>query len=238
MKKILVFISTVLMALSAQAQQRQVTITTDIQYRTGESKSWVLDLANPENPRGVLRPAIVIIHGGGWSMGDKADDVYRRMLLDYALQGYVTVSINYRLTQEAPFPACIEDCKCAVRWLRAHAEELKVDPDRIGSYGHSAGAHLSMMLAVSAGNKALEGDGPYKEYSSKVTCAGAGSPPTEIGRKVGNLAEHPEWWPIGYYDAESAPMLLIQGLQDNVVKPELTEDFVAKKPKDLLNIEH
>lgn len=207
---------------------KQVLLTTDIAYREGND-AWKLDLANPQDDGKDLRPALVIIHGGGWSAGDKGDKVYRNMLVEYAMKGYVTISVNYRMQPKYSFVNCIEDVKCSVRWLRAHAAELRVDPERIGSYGHSAGAHLSMMLAVSSANAALEGDGPWKEYSSKVACAGAGSPPTEIGRPVGDLAEHPEWWPIGYYDAESAPMCLIQGLQDPVVKPALTEDFVTKK---------
>jgi len=205
-----------------------IAITTDIPYREG-NEAWKLDLAAPEDGGEGLRPALVIIHGGGWSSGDKAVNVYRNMLVEYALKGYVTISVNYRMLPQYTFNNCIEDVKCAVRWLRAHAEELRVDPDRIGSYGHSAGGHLSLMLAVSSANKDLEGDGPWQEHSSKVACAGAGSPPTEIGRPWGGLDEHPEWWPIGYIDADAAPMCMVQGLQDEIVLRDLTADFVAKK---------
>lgn len=134
---------------------KQVLLTTDIAYREGND-AWKLDLANPQDDGKDLRPALVIIHGGGWSAGDKGDKVYRNMLVEYAMKGYVTISVNYRMQPKYSFVNCIEDVKCSVRWLRAHAAELRVDPERIGSYGHSAGAHLSMMLAVSSANAALE----------------------------------------------------------------------------------
>jgi len=101
---------------------KNIIVLDDITYRTGESDAWKLDLAMLEPSSDELRPALVIIHGGGWNAGDKRDRPYRSMLLDYALKGYVVISVNYRLTREAPLPACIEDCKCAVRWLKAHAK--------------------------------------------------------------------------------------------------------------------
>lgn len=219
--------------------QRKISVTYDITYREGDSNSWKLDLAEPEmRPGGPLRPAIVIIHGGGWSMGSKNDPVYRELMMGYAQQGYVALSVGYRLTQEAPFPACIQDVKCAVRWLKAHAKEYNVDPDKIGVYGHSAGAHLALMLGVSSDNKELE-DGPWQEYSSSVTCVAAGSPPTEIGNPASPWSKHPEWWPIGYFDAKTvSPMLLLQGIDDAVVKVNLTDDFVAKMVKAGADVEY
>jgi acetyl esterase/lipase len=205
---------------------KTITVTKDIPYREGESDSWKLDLAMPANFGNELRPALVIIHGGGWRFGSKSVDVYQKMMVAYAQKGYVTINVEYRLTDEAEFPACIEDVKTAVRWLRAHAEDLRVDPKRIGSYGHSAGAHLSLMLAMTADEKSLEGDGPWKEYSSKVKVAGAGSPPTELGRDVPMAKK--EWWPIGHIAADHPPMFLIQGTEDPIVLPERTRDFVNK----------
>lgn len=231
MKKAFVLISILCFAaLSVWGNDyKKVVVTSDIPYRPGESKSWVLDIAEPVNFGGEgLRPAIVIIHGGGWRAGSKHHPVYRDLLIDYALQGYVTLSVGYRFDQEAAFPACIEDVKCAIRWLKAHAKELRVDPERIGAYGHSAGGHLSLMLGVSAGNSELEGDGPWKEYSSSVTCAAGGAPPTEIGRPSSPWSQHPEWWPIGYFTATSSPLLICQGTEDPVVKVELVDSFVEK----------
>ncbi len=219
--------------------QQRIELINNVPYREGESKSWVLDIANPLNYGELeLRPAIVIIHGGGWSAGSKTDNVFRDLLIDYAQQGYVTLSIEYRLNQEAPFPACINDVKCAIRWLKAHAKELRVDPERIGVYGHSAGAHLSMMIACSSDNKELEGDGPWQEYSSRVTCVAAGSPPTEIGHPGSPWAKHPEWWPIGYFTPNASPMLLLQGYEDPIVKANLTDDYVEKMLKAGGNVQY
>ncbi|WP_439130082.1 alpha/beta hydrolase fold domain-containing protein [Polaribacter sp.] len=212
--------------ISLKKDYKTITVTKDIPYRKGDSDSWKLDLAMPENSGNELRPALVIIHGGGWRFGSKSVDVYQKMMVAYAQKGYVTINVEYRLTGEAEFPACIEDVKCAVRWLRAHAKELNVDPNRIGSYGHSAGAHLSMMLAMTDKSDGLEGDGGWDNYSSEVTVAGAGSPPTELGRDVPMAKK--EWWPIGYIAANHPPMFLIQGSEDAVVLPERTRDFVEK----------
>ena len=211
----------------ADAEIKSVKVIDNIPYREGSSKSWKLDLAMPENFGTTPRPAIVIVHGGGWRAGSKKDLVYRDLLLDYAFQGYFTVSVEYRFDQETAFPACIEDVKCAVRWLRAHAKEYNVDPDRIGAFGHSAGAQLVLMLAMSSDNKSLEGDGGWNEYSSKINAVVGGSTPTQIGAKRANWNK-PEWWPIGYISKNTVPMLLIQGIQDPIVKVDLVDDFVAK----------
>ncbi|HYQ57234.1 MAG TPA: alpha/beta hydrolase [Draconibacterium sp.] len=205
---------------------KTITVTKDIPYRSGDSEAWKLDLAMPVNFGNEVRPALVIVHGGGWSGGSKNVDVYQKMMVDYANKGYVTINVEYRLTGEAPFPACIEDVKCAVRWLRAHAKELNVDPERIGAYGHSAGAHLALMLAMAPESAGLEGDGGWNEYSSVVNVAAAGSPPTELGRDT-PMAKT-EWWPIGYISADHPPVFLIQGTRDPIVLPERTRDFVKK----------
>lgn len=213
-------------ALTLCIMAQEITVSRDVRYREGESNSWVLDIARPQAATQGLRPAIVIIHGGGWNAGSKNDPVYQNLMQHYAKQGYVALSVGYRLTREAPMPACIEDVKCAVRWLKAHAADYGVDPNRIGCYGHSAGGHLSLMLGVSSGNKDLEGDGPWKEQTSAVTCACGGAPPTEIGNAGNPWSQHPEWWPIGYEDAVTPPLLLLQGAQDPIVRPNLTEAYV------------
>ncbi|MCF7885433.1 MAG: alpha/beta hydrolase [Candidatus Marinimicrobia bacterium] len=215
---------------------KTITVTKDIPYRKGNSEAWVLDLAQPANFANELRPAIVIVHGGGWRAGSKSVDVYQKMMVEYAQKGYVTINVNYRLIDEAPFPACIEDVKCAVRWLRSHAEKYKVDPNRIGGYGHSAGAHLALMLAMAPDSANLEGDGGWDKYSSRVNVAVAASPPTELGRDV-PMAK-PIWWPIGYISADHPPMFLIQGSDDKIVKAKLTDDFVEKMKSAGANIKY
>lgn len=219
-----------------QSEQPTVTVTQDIRYREGESDAWLLDLAMPANFGQEPRPALVIVHGGGWRAGSKSVDVYQKMMLTYAQKGYVTINIDYRLLEEAPFPAAIEDVKNAVRWLRAHADEYNADPDRIGGYGHSAGAHLALMLAMVPESAGLEGDGSYQDYSSRLNVVAAGAPPTELGRDVPMARE--EWWPIGYISADHPPMFLIQGTADEIVRTELTDDFVEKMEAAGADIEY
>src|SRR5438132_14041569 len=130
-----------------------ITVVRDIPYREGPSKRWRLDLAMKKAPHGKPRPAVVVIHGGGWLEGDRSSFASRKHgvpgnIEDFAELGFVAVTINYRLSGEAPFPAALEDCKCAVRWLRAHAGKYNVDPKRIGAYGNSAGGHLALLLGL------------------------------------------------------------------------------------------
>ena len=135
-------------AMMAQTEKRQIRVTENIAYRTDVGPSTVLDMAEPLFGTATNRPAILIIHGGGWSAGSKNDYVYRSLMIDYAMKGYVVCNMNYRLVQEAPMPACIEDVREAVSWMKRHATELGIDADRIGTFGHSAGGHLSLVALL------------------------------------------------------------------------------------------
>ena len=213
---------------SAQTNQHSIKVTENIAYRSDVGPNTVLDMAQPLFGPQTDRPAILIIHGGGWSAGSKNDMVYRTLMIDYAMKGYVVCNMNYRLIQEALPPACIEDVRCAVRWMKANAKTIGIDPNRIGTYGHSAGGHLSLMLGVSADSQAFNDESdPWKAYSPSVACAVGGAPPTELGR-AGGWADQKELWPIGYIGACKTPILVLQGAEDPVVKPGLTEDWVVK----------
>ena len=108
-------------------------------------------------------PLIIWVHGGAFRAGDKAGNVP----LDYLDQGYAVASINYRLSQHALFPAQIQDCKAAVRWLRAHAQRFNLDPHRFGAWGPSAGGHLVAMLGTAGNVNAFE-VGEHLQQSSRV----------------------------------------------------------------------
>lgn len=114
-------------------------------------------------------PLIIWIHGGAFRMGDKSGIPFDPPPLDYLAQGYAVASLNYRLSQHALFPAQIEDCKAGVRWLRAHAAQYRLDSERFGAWGPSAGGHLVTMLGVAGAVKAFE-VGDHLDVSSRVQC--------------------------------------------------------------------
>jgi acetyl esterase/lipase len=191
-------------------------------------------------PAGNLHPLIVIVHGGGWMTGSRNEPIFVAMALEWAQRGYVVASIDYRLSREAPFPAAVEDCKTAVRWLRTYADEFKLDPKRIGIWGHSAGAHLATMVAVVPRATGLEGD-LYPEVDSSVqavvSVAGnfdflltpnAGL--EQDGRFLAGSAETREQRlraasPITYVRKDLPPFLLIHGTRDGVVNVIQSDEF-------------
>ncbi len=115
-------------------------------------------------------PVVAFIHGGGWIRGDRLGT--SASLIQLARTGnYAAVGVGYRLTGEAHWPAQIHDCKAAIRWIRGHAKEYNLDPDRIAVWGSSAGGHLSSLLGTSGDVKEVEGDlGPFPTLSSRVQC--------------------------------------------------------------------
>jgi len=138
----------------------------DVPY--GNHKYHKLDIVSARD-RVLPRPAIVMIHEGAWMAGDKSS--YHSLMAEYAQLGYVTASIDFRPSTVARFPAAVEDCRRAVRWLRMHASEFGIDPKRIGVMGYSSGAHLAMMLALDDQADPRKGAAPDSHGSSRVQAA-------------------------------------------------------------------
>ncbi|WP_236618017.1 sulfatase-like hydrolase/transferase [Rhodopirellula europaea] len=139
-----------------------------VTYARYGDRTLEMDLYRPKHSWGTL-PAIVCIHGGGWANGTRAN--HGGVAQALAARGYVAATISYRLSGEAPFPAQIHDCKAAVRFLRANAEEFGIDSDHVGAIGLSAGGHLTALLATSAGVEELEGEGGNANFSSAIQAA-------------------------------------------------------------------
>jgi acetyl esterase/lipase len=166
----------------AEARQRQqrpdfpdVDVQRDIVYKKVNGLSLGLDIYSPKSITHPL-PVVLWIHGHRWSYGSKE----QRPPVNLMAKGYIVVSIDYRLSGEAPFPAAIEDCKAAVRWLRANATTYHIDPDHIGAWGHSAGGHLAALLGTSGGVAELEGNGDNSTFSSRVQAVCDMSGPSDI----------------------------------------------------------
>jgi acetyl esterase/lipase len=136
----------------------------DLPYVPDAAPRQRLDLYLP-HPSGPARPLIAFIHGGAWRGGSKDGSPAERLLP----LGYAVASIEYRFSQDATYPAQIEDCKAAIRWLRAHAKEYGIDPRHIGVWGASAGGHLAALLGVTGQDKEFD-TGANLDQSSAVQC--------------------------------------------------------------------
>lgn len=161
------FFLLVLVPIWCTAQDKsapQPRVETDIVYGKGDGQELKLDIAVPREGQGPF-PAVVCIHGGAWRGGKRSDLGGTISVL--AGRGYVAATVQYRLCPDCKFPAQIEDCKCAVRFLRANAAKYHVDPDRIGALGFSAGGHLVCMLGLTTRDDGLEGKGDLNAEQAK-----------------------------------------------------------------------
>jgi acetyl esterase/lipase len=224
-----------------------VKVEQDIAYAGTKNPRQTLDLLLPASPKGDKLPVLVSIHGGAWLQGDKSQGVGQIMPMIQTGE-YAGVSINYRLSGEAPWPAQVFDCKAAIRWVRANAPKYHLDPDRIGVIGGSAGGHLVAILGTSGGSEALEGDlGPYQGVSSKVRSVVDEYGPAELatmgdapGGSSHNRPDSPESKllggpilenrgkadaasPITYVSKDDPPFLIIHGDKDGTVPYDQSE---------------
>lgn len=160
-----VLITLLIKSLSVNGQTPSgITIKKDIVYGHAGGTDLKMDIGSPEG-NGPF-PVILFFHGGGWQQGDKSH--MHKWIRMYAASGYVGVSVGYRFAPQFKWPSQVQDAKAAVRYLRAHANELHIDPARMGVMGESAGGYLALMLGVTSPADGLEGEGGYPEFSSRV----------------------------------------------------------------------
>ena len=231
------------LAFSAYAAEnpvlKDVKSHKDLVYAKHGDREMKLDLYVPEKGAGPF-PMVVWIHGGGWIAGDKND--CPPLNLGYCQRGYATASLSYRFSNVAPFPAQIEDCKAAIRWLKAHAKEYNLDPNHIGVWGGSAGGHLVCLLGVTGKTKKFDvGENLDQTSEIHAVCNFFGptefltgldgfDPNTDLTKALvgmytsllgGPMSEKTELAkeasPITYADANAAPFMHVHGTIDLLV---------------------
>ncbi len=213
-----------------------LVVLKNVPYVTGGEYRQQLDLYLPKGYEKAEKPypTILVVHGGSWTKGSKEEYVFLANWL--VPEGYIVAITNYRLLDVAYFPAQLQDCKSAVRWLRANAEKYKIDKKHIGTWGASAGAHLVALMGSTAGMKEFD-TGEYLDQSSdiQVVCDLFG--PTDFSaiaslnpetlrasRKRLIDPEHPNqkdaWMkasPMTYVKKDMAPTIIVHGDDDELV---------------------
>jgi acetyl esterase/lipase len=212
------------------APSGRVTFNMDVVYGQGGGRDLKLDVYIP--PEGTSnRCGVLLVHGGGWSGGDRTQLRGFGILLGRV--GYTCVACEYRLSGEAKWPAQIHDVKAALRWMRANSERLGIDPTKIAVSGNSAGGHLSLMVAGTPGKPEFEGEGGNPGVGTEVAACVAVYPPTATIRRyerqgaagaVAALmgpdatdADYAAANPLTYAGPDFPPTLLLHGNKDTTV---------------------
>ena len=164
---------------------KPVCLISGIPYGEAGGRPLLLDLVLPPDESPNPRPAVLWVHGGGWSEGSRLEGLETWCCPLLAANGFVAATVGYRLAPEAPFPAQLYDVKGAIRWLRANADGYGIDPERIGAWGFSAGGHLAALVGTTGDVPGLDGEVGPKGYSSRVQAVAAGSPATDLLRGGG-----------------------------------------------------
>ncbi len=207
----------------------RVTIEKDIVYGTTGNRDLRLDLYVPPQQRPEA-PSVLLVHGGGWSSGD------REQLRGYGIllgrKGYVCACCEYRLSGEAKWPAPLHDVKAALRWMRANSKRLGIDPLKITVSGNSAGAHLALMVGATPNAPEFEGEGGSPGVGTEVAAVIGFYTPTGLGYGGPQAAQGPITQlmgpgaseaayrgasPLNYARRDFPPTLLIHGNADTTV---------------------
>jgi acetyl esterase/lipase len=220
-----------------------VSVDRDIVYGVQGGEKLLLDVYEPLFPSSTPRPAVVLIHGGWWTSLDK--NTMQGMGNFLARTGFVAVSVNYRLLHEDQnrWPAQLDDVQRAVRWLRANASKYNIDPDRIGAFGHSAGAQLAALLGME--DTRDNSDAALAKFSSRVLAVVDVSGPTdflnnhagdgETGMELlfgGSADKLADLWrdasPVSHVAKTNAPFLIVHGTSDSIVPMAQAQELYGK----------
>ncbi len=235
---------------STSTEPRDFRVARDVAYLS-EDRAEKADLYLPTIPEGKRVPAVLVIHGGGFRIGNKDNVREINICENLVRHGYIALSIDYALAAEGnpEWPRILHDCKTAVRWLRVNAERLQIDPDRIGVIGGSAGGTLASLVAMTLPSDGLDPAGPWGEFSCAVSCCVDLYGVTDIGKWRDTVlfdktfAEAPELYrqgsPITYVRPRGVPQLIMHGTADDTVDVSQSEDFAqaltdAESPNELI----
>ena len=222
--------------LSFHGHAAEIVLEKGIEFSKSGGETLQLNLAKPKVANGAL-PCVICIHGGGFRAGKR--DSYDGLIQKLASEGFVAVTISYRLAPKHPFPAAIHDSKAAVRWVRANAAKYGINPEKIGVTGGSAGGHLAQFLGVTGDVPEFEGDGGSQGFSSKVQCVVNVYGPSDFTKSYGKsvdaaevlplflggdlktaLPAHIRSSPLNWVTPNAAPTLCIHGTEDKYVAHE------------------
>ena len=210
----------------------------DVVYKTVKNDRLKLDIYRSKDIY-APQPLLIFIHGGGWRSGKKED--YRVYNLDFAERGYITAGISYRLSKTARYPAAVQDVFCAVRWLRAHAQDYFIDPDKIAVIGGSAGGHLSMLAGFAPDSVFAAPCEAHADcrVQAVVDLYGPVDLTTEYGRTHdlttsffgGSYEEAPHHYleasPLTWISPDDPPTLIFHGTIDDLVPVSQSDTLAA-----------
>ena len=228
---------------AAAFSPESVNVEKDVPYATVNGAQLRLDVYSPSDHGKDTFPAVILIHGGGWSRFDKS--TMHTMGEFLARSGFIAFSVDYRLLKgtENQWPAQLDDVQRAVRWIRANATKYRVDPEHVGAFGHSAGAQLAALLGME--DTRDNSDPALEKYSSRVQAVVDVSGPTDFTTHHdpedvaflssflgGNYAERPKIWqdasPAFHAAKQVAPFLVIHGTKDSDVPIAQAQELVDK----------
>lgn len=218
-----------------------ISIERDVVYLTRGDQQLRADVYTPAGTGSF--PGVLVVHGGSWQRGNKQRMAETSKRL--AERGYVAVSIDYRLAPEHRFPAPLYDCQEALRWMRANAARLHLDPEHVGGFGYSAGAHLVAMLATTGDLDGLDEAAGAGERDIRLQAAVLGAAPVDLARFWPNPAmirllgawpsDRPDVYaiasPINFVSADDPPMFLYHGASDWMVDPSQSKEMAAALEK-------
>jgi acetyl esterase/lipase len=226
----------------SEGLQSDVSVEQNVFYSSTDP-ALRLDVYKPAGPATAPRPAVVLIHGGGWTSFDKS--TMRGMGDFLARHNYVAFAVDYHLFQDGknPWPAQLNDVQRAVRWVRANAAQYNIDPNRIGAFGHSAGAQLAALLGME--DTRDNSDPALAIYSSRVQAVVDVSGPTDFTAMhdpdgtafltkflAADYAKHPDVWrsasPAFHVAKTDAPFLILHGTQDESVPIAQSQELYEK----------